>query len=172
MAYHHCFRLIVFEPLLKGEITMKRYLRITGLIALIIVLSGMVLCSSPAQGQCSASTIVGSYVYSYTGLIGTNNGLTNVNSFRPTATAGRIVFDEDGGLAGSQTDNSTATVFQITYTGSYTLDTSTCSGTLTRTFVNGFQVKEDFFLTNDGKEIRFVRTSPSLFIVAGTLTRQ
>jgi hypothetical protein len=172
MAYHHCFRLIVFEPLLKGEITMKRYLRLTGLLALIIVLSGMVLLSSPVQGQCSASTIVGSYVYSYTGLIGTNNGLTNVNSFRPTATAGRIVFNEDGSLAGFQTDNSTATVFQITYRGSYTLDTSICSGTLTRTFVNGFQVKEDFFVTNDGKEIRFVRTSPALFIAAGTLTRQ
>jgi hypothetical protein len=172
MAYHHCFRSIVFEPLLKGEITMKRHLRITGLLALIIVLPGMVLSSSPAQGQCSASTIVGSYVYSYTGLIGTNNGLTNVNSFRPTATAGRIEFSADGNLAGSQTDNSTATVFQITYTGSYTVDTSTCSGALTRLFVNGFQVKEDFFVTNDGKEIRFVRTSPPLFIVAGTMTRQ
>jgi hypothetical protein len=151
---------------------MKRYAGITGLLALIIVLAGMVLSSSPAQGQCSASTIVGSYIYSYTGLIGTNNGLTNVNSFRPTATAGRIVFNSDESLAGSQTDNSTATVFQITYTGSYTLDSSTCSGTLTRTFANGFQVKEDFFVTNDGKEIRFVRTSPALFIVAGTLTRQ
>jgi hypothetical protein len=172
MVYRHCIRLIIFEPLLKGEITMKRYLRITGLLALIIVLSGMVLSSSPAQGQCSASTIVGSYVYSYTGLVGTNNGLTNVNSFRPTATAGRIVFNADGTLSGSQTDNSTATVFQITYTGSYTLDPSVCSGELTRTFVNGFQVKEDFFVTNDGREVRFVRTSPALFIVAGTLTRQ
>ncbi len=132
----------------------------------------MVLSSSSAQGQCAASTIVGSYVYSYTGLIGTNNGLTNVNSFRPTATAGRIVFNAEGTLSGSQTDNSTANVFQITYTGSYALDTSTCSGTLTRTFVNGFQVTEDFFVTNDGKEIRFVRTSPALFIVAGTMTRQ
>jgi hypothetical protein len=151
---------------------MRRHVGITSLLALITVLSAMVLSSSPAQGQCSASTIVGSYIYSYTGLIGTNNGLTNLASFRPTATAGRIVFTDDGNLSGSQTDNSTGTVFQITYTGSYTLDTGTCSGTLTRTFVNGFQVKEDFVLTNDGKEIRFVRTSPAMFLVAGTLTRQ
>jgi hypothetical protein len=151
---------------------MTRYARITVLLTLIVVLSGMVLSSSPAQAQCSASTIVGSYVYSYTGLIGNNSGLTNMNSFRPTATAGRIVFNADGTLSGSQTDNSTSTVFQITYTGSYTLDTSTCSGSLTRTFVNGFQVKEDFFVTNDGKQIFFVRTSPALFIVAGTMTRQ
>lgn len=151
---------------------MRRYTQNTGLFVSVIVLSGMFLLSAAAQGQCLASTIIGSYVYSYTGLVGTNNGLTNLNSFRPTATAGRIVFDADGNLSGVQTDNSTGVVFQITYTGSYTLDTGTCSGTLTRTFVNGFQVKEDFFATNDGKEIRFVRTSPTLFLVAGTLTRQ
>lgn len=124
----------------------------------------------PSRSQASCS-FGGTYIYSYTGLIGTDNGLTNTNSFRPTATAGRIVF-ASGNLSGSQTDNSTGSVFQITFTGSYTLDTKNCSGTLTRTFENGFQVTEDFVATNDGREIKFVRTSPAAFIVAGTMTRQ
>lgn len=125
----------------------------------------------PTRSEAAGCTIAGAFIYSYTGLIGTNYGLTNINSFRPTATAGRIVF-QNGNLSGSQTDNSTGSVFQITYTGTYTLNTTTCSGTLTRTFENGFQVTEDFVATSDGREIKFVRTSPALFIVAGTMTRQ
>jgi hypothetical protein len=145
---------------------MKTLIRIVFCLCLSVIVSlGLI---PAAQAQCSVN---GTYIYSYTGLIGTNNGLTNMNSFRPTATAGQITFTNST-LSGSQTDNSTGTVFAISYSGTYTLDTTTCSGTLTRTFENGFEVQETFFVTQDGREIRFVRTSPSWFIVAGSLTRQ
>jgi len=80
----------------------------------------------PAQaGQCSNANVSGSYGYITSGFVATPNG-----AFVPVAAAGRIVFDRQGNVSGTQTRVVAGSSLDETYSGTYTVNAD-CTGSFT-----------------------------------------
>lgn len=80
----------------------------------------------PAQaGQCSNANVSGSYGYTTSGFVAIPTG-----AFVPVAAAGRIVFDRQGNVSGTQTRVVAGSSLDETYSGTYTVNAD-CTGSFT-----------------------------------------
>jgi hypothetical protein len=80
---------------------------------------------------------------------------TLASSFTATSDSGRT-------FSGSESTNFGSVVLQLTFTGSYTVNTPKCTGSLTRTLSSGVTVSDDFVIVDGGGEIEFVSTSAGI----------
>jgi hypothetical protein len=80
----------------------------------------------PAQAsQCSLASVAGSYGYTANGFVAVAPG-----SFVPVAAAGRITFDGNGHVSGTQTRVVAGSSLDETYSGTYSVDPN-CTGSFT-----------------------------------------
>jgi len=103
---------------------MKRKMALATLAA--VGLASFIGMALPAQAsQCSLANVAGSYGYTANGFIATAPG-----SFVPVAAAGRITFDGNGHVSGTQTRVVAGSSLDETYSGTYSVNPN-CSGSFT-----------------------------------------
>jgi hypothetical protein len=81
--------------------------------------------SSAAHASCSLANVAGSYGYTTSGFVATPTG-----AFVPVSAAGRIVFDRDGNVSGTQTRVVAGSSLDETYSGTYSVNAD-CTGSFT-----------------------------------------
>lgn len=125
------------------------------------------VCMPLTAGACTASTIGQSYGFRFDGFVSGPTPIPlKIFAFSPEAAAGEISFtatsDSGGTLSGSESTNFGGVVFHLTFTGTYTVNTPGCTGSLSRTLSNGLTVLDDFVVVGGGGEIEFVSTSAGI----------
>jgi hypothetical protein len=143
------------------------HVKFASLLALLIAVLGTICAPQTASAACTATTIGNSYGFRFDGFVGPSTRVPlKVPAFLPEAVAGEISFtatsDSAGTLNGSESGNIGGVVFQLTFTGTYTVNAPKCTGSLTRTLSNGFTGSDDFVIVDSGREIEFVSTSPGI----------
>jgi hypothetical protein len=81
--------------------------------------------AATAHAACSVASVAGGYGYTTNGFVATPTG-----AFIPAAAAGRIVFDGQGGVKGTQTRVVAGSALDETYSGTYTVNAD-CTGSFT-----------------------------------------
>jgi hypothetical protein len=161
---------------ITGGNMMTHKTKFATLFASLIAMLG-VLCVAPkAEAACTAATIEGSYGFRFDGFVGpSKRAPLKVDAFSPEAAVGEISFtatsSTGGTLIGSESGNFGGGVFQLTLTGSYTVNASKCTGSLTRTLFEGFTVADDFVIVKGGDEIEFASTTAGI-VEAGVMKRE
>jgi len=103
---------------------MKSKLTLATLAA--IGLASFICMALPAQAsQCSLANVAGSYGYTASGFINIGE-----NTFLPAAAAGRITFDGNGHVSGTQTRVVAGSSLDETYSGTYSVNPN-CTGSFT-----------------------------------------
>jgi hypothetical protein len=146
---------------------MRYEIKLFTLLASLIVVFGTLCEPSKAEAACAATTIGNSYGFHFDGFVGPPTRVPlKISAFLPEAAAGEISFtatsDLVGTLTGSESGNLGGVAFQLTFTGSYTVNAPNCTGSLTRILSNGFTVSDDFVIVDGGEEIEFVSTSTGI----------
>jgi hypothetical protein len=134
------------------------------LITVLLATACAALMPTRAQAQCTATTIAGNWGTRESVLFDAkpNTSLSkSAGSLVPVAAAGRIVFTANSATSGTfawhQVGNSGGAPFVFDLTGTYSVDSGTCTGTITRT---------------DGVEIFFVVVQGATEIDFSFLTSQ
>jgi hypothetical protein len=145
---------------------MIRKIKSATLLAFSVALLGT-MCVPRADAECTAATIGSTYGFHFDGLVGpTSTTALKVSAFVQEAVAGEISFtatsDTEGARSGSENGTFGGLPFEVTFTGTYTVNAPKCTGTLTRTLSNGFTATAAFVIVKAGEEIQFVNTSAGL----------
>lgn len=110
----------------------------------------MAIAAEPAAATCSAATLHGTYLYSYTGTTVSGKGSA------PFAYAGNDVYDGRGHVSGLSTSSTNGKIVRrVRSTGAYELFAD-CTGKLTYSDGSTY----DFFAAPDGSSNVFVQTTP------------
>jgi hypothetical protein len=123
--------------------------KFAALVTVLLVTGCAALIPTPAHAQCTANTIQGNWGTRESVFFDSTPAPRNVliTSFVPVAAAGFIVFtpnsptSPDGTFTWRQVGNSGGLPFDFPLSGTYSVDSATCTGTIIR---------------NDGPEIFFV----------------
>ena len=114
---------------------------------------------------CSNSSLRGTFAYTSTGTVTSPPALAG-----PIAEVGTQYFDGNGGTTGAATLSANGTVYQLTITGTYTVN-SDCTGTFTLmvTFppssgVGTVPVPAFFVIDNNGSEFQAIETTTGFVI--------
>ena len=121
-----------------------------------------------AQSACDASSLAGAYGYGLSGYIYDAQG-----NLYFAASAGRLVADGNGVLAGADTVSVDGTIARRKYTGSYSMN-GDCTGSMVMqiTTDSGSGVAHaDIVAVNNAREINFIQTDAT-FVFSGLLKRQ
>jgi hypothetical protein len=94
------------------------------MIVLFVFALGVSLATT-AHAACSVASVAGSYGYTTNGFVATPSG-----AFVPVAAAGRIVFDGQGNVSGTQTRVLAGSPLDETYSGTYKVN-GDCTGSFT-----------------------------------------
>jgi len=123
-------------------------------------------CLSFAAGpDCSMAKVSGSYGYTTSGFVATPTG-----AFVPAAAAGRIDFDKQGSVSGTQTRVVAGSALAETYSGTYTVNPD-CTGDFTVLVQPDTRTSSVHIVwTDNAKGASAVFTTPG-FILAATASR-
>jgi hypothetical protein len=132
----------------------------------------------PQQSHaCTAATLHGRYGSASSGLINNSSNPNDITvpAFVPFAEAAFFDFDAHGNISGASTPNFGGQIdpsaTPIPATGSYTVDSSTCTGTLTINVSGGPSFHRNLIILDNAREIGFVSTDPGL-VIAGSFKKQ
>ncbi len=103
---------------------MKNKRKLTALWAIVFFALATVMASS-AHASCSLANVAGSYGYTTSGFVAIAPG-----TFVPAAAAGRITFDGNGHVNGTQTRVVAGSSLDETYSGTYSVNPN-CAGSFT-----------------------------------------
>jgi len=126
---------------------------------------------------CTVSTLHGRYGYAISGLINNSSNPNDVTipTFAPFAEEAFFDFDGHGNISGASLPNFAGqidpSVTPVTFTGSYTVDSSTCMGTLTINASVGATFHRSMIILDEAEEIGFESTDPGL-VISGTMKKQ
>jgi len=125
----------------------------------------MTACLSFAGDQnCSLASVAGSFGFTTSGFVTTLNGTF------PAAAAGRIVFDHNGNVSGTQTRVVLGSALDESYSGTYTVNPD-CTGSFTVVVQPDTRISSvNLVWTNNGKGASAVFTTPG-FTLTATATR-
>lgn len=139
------------------EETMNRKSALTTLMILVLT-----SCLSVAWGQnCSQTKVAGSYGYTTSGFVATPSG-----AFVPAAAAGRIVFDKQGNVTGTQTRVVAGSALAETYSGTYTVNPD-CTGDFTVLVQPDTRTSSVHLVwTDNAKGVSAVFTTPGFVLIA------
>lgn len=140
---------------------------------------GPVVCAAGQQVAqvCTLSTLHGRYGYAVSGFINSSNNPNDVTipTFVPFAEEAYFDFDGHGIVSGGAIPNFGGqidpSITPSTFTGTYTVDSSTCLGTLTINTPFGATFHRSLVILEDAQEIGFVSTDPGL-VISGTYKKQ
>ena len=120
----------------------------------------------PAQAtQCSLASVAGSYGYTASGFVAIAPG-----TFVPAAAAGRVTFDGNGHVNGTQTRVVAGSSLDETYSGTYTVSPN-CRGSFTVLVEPDTRTSTvDLVWTNHTNAASAVFTTPG-FILTATASR-
>jgi hypothetical protein len=133
------------------------------------MLSVGVLIFALAAGQaeassCSQATVSGSYGYTTSGFVALGGG------FVPAAAAGRIDFDSQGNVTGTQTRIVGGSALAETYSGTYTVNPD-CTGDFTVVVQPDTRTSSVHLVwTDNAKGVSAVFTTPG-FVLTATASR-
>jgi hypothetical protein len=120
------------------------------LLPLAMAVAGTANAAEVAAAKCSAATLQGTYLYSYTGSV------VSEKDRGPFAYAGHEVYDGRGHVSGVSTSSTNGKIVRrARSTGTYKVFAD-CSGTLTYTDGSTY----DLFVAPDGSSNMFVQTNP------------
>ena len=121
---------------------------------------------------CTTTILQGGYGAGTTGLINTSGNPNDIRirTFAPFAEAVYFLFDGHGNLSGTSTADFAGSVFPVTFTGTYTVN-SNCTGSLTVDAGASGIVHRDLVIVDAGKEVEFVSTDPGV-VIAGYMKKQ
>ena len=126
------------------------------------------------NSRCSLATLHGSYGSGTTGLINSSsdpNAIT-IGTFVPYAEVALFKFDGKGSLtATAQPDFGGQILPPNPATGSYTVDSPTCTGTMTINITGGGVINRSLVIVEGGRDIEFVSTDPGL-VIAGSMKKR
>lgn len=124
--------------------------------------------------SCSLATLHGSYGSGTTGLINSSsdpNAIT-IGTFVPYAEVASFKFDGKGSFtATAQPDFGGQIGPPTPATGSYTVDSSACTGTMTINITGGGVINRSLVIVDGGRDIEFVSTDPGL-VIAGSMKKR
>jgi hypothetical protein len=124
--------------------------------------------------SCSLATLHGSYGSGTAGWINSSsdpNAIT-IGTFVPYAEVASFKFDGQGSFtATAQPDFGGQILPPNPATGTYTVDSSTCSGTMTINIPGGGTINRSLVIVEGGRDIEFVSTDPGL-VTAGSLKKR
>jgi hypothetical protein len=103
---------------------MKDKRNLTALWAIVFFALATVMASA-AQASCTLANVAGSYGYTTNGFVAIPTG-----AFVPAAAAGRITFDGNGHVNGTQTRVVAGSSLDETYSGTYSVNPN-CTGSFT-----------------------------------------
>jgi hypothetical protein len=122
---------------------MMHRIKFASLLALLIALPGALCVPSRTDAACTAATIGNTYGFHFDGFAGAPGAPTalKVSAFVPAAGVGEISFtptsDTGSTISGSESLDFGGLQFQVTFTGTYTVNTPKCTGSLTAAFQDG-----------------------------------
>ena len=126
---------------------------------------------------CSLSTLHGRYGYAVSGFINSSNNPSDVTipTFVPFAEEAYFDFDGRGNISGASVPNFGGQIdpslTASPFTGTYLVDSSTCTGTLTINASVGATFHRSLVILEDAQEIGFVSTDQGL-VISGTYKKQ
>jgi hypothetical protein len=132
---------------------------------------------TPKLHACTVGTLHGRYGYAVSGFINNSSNPNDVTIPTFVAFAEEAFFDFDGrgNMSGASIPNFGGQIdpsaTPIPFTGSYTVDSSTCMGTLTINASIGATFHRSFIILDDAKEIDFLSTDPGI-VITGSLKKQ
>jgi len=137
--------------------------------ALPLTALAFVLCVAttlPANAaQCSIANVAGSFGYTTSGFVATATG-----TFVPAAAAGRIVFDHNGNVSGTQTRVVAGSSLDETYSGTYAVNPD-CTGSFTVLVEPDTRTSTvDLVWTDNGNGASAIFTTPG-FVLTATARR-
>src|ERR1700730_2520919 len=127
--------------------------RFAVLVGVILILGGISVVNKKvkAQGGCSLQTLSGPYTYAFRSSYHLGEG----HEYRYSS-IDRFVADENGNLAGTETNSDGTNVTRgRQYTGTYTVNTNDCTGSVVLG-TNLYPLVDMDFVINNRKNINFI----------------
>ena len=129
-------------------------------IAAAVLALGMAPAAKAQNRGCSNGIMKGTFAFTATGSV--TSPPTRVGPF---AEIGTQTFDGTGGTTGSATFSSNGNIFQVTWTGTYTVNPD-CTGTYTLLISPfGSTVSSSFVVSDNANEFLAVETETGLVIL-------
>ena len=113
-----------------------------------------------ALEACSAATLNGTYVLTFSGFFTRGPVPGAINAFTPVAGGGLVTFDGNGNLSASETVSIGGLISAVDVPGTYTVN-SDCTGT----FITTPNAHLNLVILRNGKEIQAVNTVPGNVIL-------
>ena len=126
-----------------------------------IGLAWFIAIALPAQAtQCSLANVAGSYGYTFSGFVAI------APAFVPAAAAGRITFDGNGHVSGTQTRVVAGSSLDETYSGTYSVNPN-CTGSFTVLVEPDTRTSTiDLVWTDNTNGVSAVFTNPGFILTA------
>ncbi|PYV70038.1 MAG: hypothetical protein DMG97_20360 [Acidobacteria bacterium] len=140
---------------------MKNKRTLTALWAIVFFALATVMASTAAHASCSLANVAGSYGYTTSGFVAIAPG-----TFAPAAAAGRITFDGNGHVHGTQTRVVAGSSLDETYSGTYSVNTN-CTGSFTVLVEPDTRTSTiDLVWTDNTNGVSAVFTNPGFILTA------
>ena len=126
---------------------------------------------------CLLGLLEGRYGSATTGLINSSRSPSDftIPTFVPFAEAAFFTFDGHGSISGASTTDFGGQIdpsaTPTPATGTYSVDSSTCTGKLTINVPGGPTFHRNFVIVGNATQLDFVSTDPG-FVIAGSLKKQ
>jgi hypothetical protein len=113
-----------------------------------------------APEACSAATLNGTYVLTFSGFFTRGPVPAAINNFTPVAGGGLVTFDGNGNVSASETVSIGGLITPVNVPGTYTVN-SDCTGT----FITTPNAQLNLVILRHGREIQAVNTVPGNVIL-------
>ena len=147
------------------------------IVALALVITGWILIPNAKADEalgCGLQSLRGKYGSATSGLFNSSNdpNAITIPTFIPFAEVALFMFDGKGNLAGQVQPDFGGQIPPLgSATGTYAVDRSACTGTMTINASTGITFHRSFVMVSGGSQIDFVSTDPGL-VIAGSMHRQ
>jgi hypothetical protein len=148
---------------MKTKVVLATLVAVAAMAGLGVTFPGGTLPKVHAQEEaqgCSAATLKGTYVLTFSGFFTRGPVPGAINAFTPVAGGGLVTFDGNGNLSASETVSIGGLITPVNVPGTYTVN-SDCTGT----FITTPNAQLNLVILRNGKEVQAVNTVPGNVIL-------
>jgi hypothetical protein len=149
---------------MKTKVVLATLVAVAAMVGLGVTFPGGTLptvhAHEEAREACSAATLDGTYVLTFSGFSTTGPVPAATNAFIPVAGGGLVTFDGNGNLSASETVSIGGLITPVNIPGTYTVN-SDCTGT----FITTPNAHLNLVILRKGREIQAVNTVPGNVIL-------
>jgi hypothetical protein len=155
---------------MKAKVILATLVAVAAMVGLGVTFPGGTLpkvhAHEEAPEACSAATLNGTYVLTFSGFFTRGPVPAAINNFTPVAGGGLVTFDGNGNVSASETVSIGGLITPVNVPGTYTVN-SDCTGT----FITTPNAHLNLVILRNGREIQAVNTVPGNVILDNFIKR-